>query len=310
MSKKNEVVTIDRKDLVNSTFTDSNALYSAVVARSGESHIEIKTDSDGNEFATATYELSVAKGKVTEITVRNMEIATRIERIERAMATADVAYFVKAKEMSYFTDSDAVEIGFDSAIQFLQHKWGLGKSTIQNYIRIAKYFVRDDYTLVDAIPSTTPISTLNQLLSLVKKEKEDGTPDISNVEKLFTSGIITATMKEAEVKARLNTLSNMETEKELSELSVDEIQEVKNYITEDAKARKEKKTEKKKKEELSPVGVSESDNKVTVSTDPVIIAGDALKKLKELKELLIKLHIESDLSMIEDAINTVIDETL
>ena len=303
MSKKNEVVTIDRKDLVNSTFTDSNALYSAIVARSGESHIEIKTDSDGNEFATATYHLATAKGDRTEITVRNMELATRIERIDRAMATEDVAFFVKAKELSYFTDTDAVELGFDNATQFCQYKWGLGKSTVQNYRRIAKYFVRDDFTLVDAIPSDTPISTLNQLLSLVNKEDENGNPDISNVERLFTSGIITSSMKEAEVKARVNKLRNMETEKELSDLTNEEISEVKKEITEDAKARKEAKG--KKKEEKK-----ETDNKVTVSDNPQVIAGEALNKVKELKELLIKLHIECNLISIEEAINQVIDETL
>lgn len=303
MSKKNEVVTIDRKDLVNSTFTDSNALYSAIVARSGESHIEIKTDSDGNEFATATYHLATAKGDRTEITVRNMELATRIERIDRAMATEDVAFFVKAKELSYFTDTDAVELGFDNATQFCQYKWGLGKSTVQNYRRIAKYFVRDDFTLVDAIPSDTPISTLNQLLSLVNKEDENGNPDISNVERLFTSGIITSSMKEAEVKARVNKLRNMETEKELSDLTNEEISEVKKEITEDAKARKEAKG--KKKEEKK-----ETDNKVTVSDNPQVIAGEALNKVKELKELLIKLHIECNLISIEEAINEVIDETL
>lgn len=304
---------IDRRELTDATFTDANALYSAIVARSGESRIEIKKDSSGDEFATATFDLQIAKGKVTEITVRNMEIATRIERIERAMATADVAYFIKAKEMSYFTDTDAVEIGFDSAVQFFQHKWGLGKSTIQNYIRIAKYFVKDDYKLVDAIPADTPIGILNELLSLVKKENSDGSYDISNVEKLFTSGIISSTMKEAEVKARLKTLRDMETDKELSELSVDEIKEVKDYITEDSKNRKAKKAEKKtekKNSEVSPVGVSDNENKVTVSTDPVIIGGEALKKLKELKELLIKLHIDADLAQIEEAVNAVIDETL
>ena len=303
MSKKNEVVTIDRKDLVNSTFTDSNALYNAVVARSGESHIEIKTDSDGNEFATATYKLASPKGDRTEITIRNMETATRVERVMRAMATGDVAVFVTAKEISQFTETDAVENGFDNATQFCMSFFGLAKSTIENYRRLANYFIKDDFTLVDAIPSDTPISTLNQLLSLVTKEDENGKADISNVERLFTSGIITPYMKQSEVKARLATLKTMETDKELSELTADEISDVKIKITDDAKARKEAKG--KKKEDKKEI-----DNKVTVSDNPQVIAGEALNKVKELKELLIRLHIECDLMSIEEAINEVIDETL
>ena len=303
MSKKNEVVTINRTELKNSTFTDSNALYTAIVARSGESHIEIETDSDGNEFATATYELKSPKGDRKEITVRNMDIATRIERIYRSIATGDVSYFVTAKEISNFADTDAVELGFENATAMCVSLFGLAKSTIENYRRLAKYFINDDFTLRGAIPKDTPISTLNQLLSLVKTETDDGQADISNVEMLFNSSIITPYMKQAEVKARLAKLNSMESDKELSDMEVGEIEEVKNIIVEDAKARKENKG--KKKEEKKEI-----ENKVTVSDNPQILAGEALNKCKELKELLIRLHIESDLSMIEEAINTVIDETL
>lgn len=303
MSKKNEVVTIDRAELKNSTFTDSNALYSAIVARSGESHIEIKTDSDGKEFATATYELKAPKGDRKEITVRNMDIATRIERVYRAIATGDVSYFVTAKEISNFADTDAVELGFENATSMCVSLFGLAKSTIDNYRRLANYFINDDFTLRGAIPKDTPISTLNQLLSLVKTETEAGQPDISNVEMLFNSSIITPYMKQAEVKARLAKLNSMESDKQLSDMEVEEIEKVKNIIVEDAKARKEAKG--KKKEEKK-----ETDNKVTVSDNPQVLAGEALNKCKELKELLIRLHIECDLISIEEAINEVIDETL
>lgn len=303
MSKKNEMVTIDRAELKNSTFTDSNALYSAIVARSGESHIEIETDSDGNEFATAKYELKAPKGDRKEITVRNMDIATRIERIYRSIATGDVSYFVTAKEISNFADTDAVELGFENATSMCVSLFGLAKSTVENYRRLAKYFINDDFTLKGAIPKDTPISTLNQLLTLVKIETDDGQPDISNVEMLFNSSIITPYMKQAEVKARLAKLNSMESDKQLSEMEAGEIEIVKNTIVEDAKARKENKG--KKKEEKKEI-----ENKVTVSDNPQILAGEALNKCKELKELLIRLHIEPDLSAIEEAINTVIDETL
>lgn len=303
MSKKNEMVTIDRVELKNSTFTDSNALYSAIVARSGESHIEVQTDSDGNEYATATYELKAPKGDRKEITVRNMDIATRIERIYRSIATGDVSYFVTAKEISNFADTDAVELGFENATSMCISLFGLAKSTVENYRRLAKYFINDDFTLKGAIPKDTPISTLNQLLSLVKIENDKGEADISNVEMLFNSSIITPYMKQAEVKARLAKLNSMESDKQLSDMEVGEIEKVKEIIVDDAKERKENKG--KKKEDKKEV-----ENKVTVSDNPQILAGEALNKCKELKELLIRLHIEADLTAIEDAINQVIDETL
>ena len=303
MSKKNEMVTIDRAELKNSTFTDSNALYTAIVARSGESHIEVQTDSDGNEYATATYELKAPKGDRKEITVRNMDIATRIERIYRSIATGDVSYFVTAKEISNFADTDAVELGFENATSMCVSLFGLAKSTVENYRRLANYFINDDFTLKGAIPKDTPISTLNQLLSLVKTETEDGQPDITNVEMLFNSSIITPYMKQAEVKARLAKLNSMESDKQLSEMEVAEIEQVKETIVEDAKARKENKGKKQKDD-------NKTENKVVVSDNPVVIAGEALNKVKELKELLIKLHIDVDMMSIEEAINTVIDENV
>lgn len=303
MSKKNEMITIDRVELKNSTFTDSNALYSAIVARSGESHIEVQTDSDGNEYATATYELKAPKGDRKEITVRNMDIATRIERIYRSIATGDVSYFVTAKEISNFADTDAVELGFENATAMCVSLFGLAKSTVENYRRLAKYFINDDFTLKGAIPKDTPISTLNQLLSLVKTETEDGQPDISNVEMLFNSSIITPYMKQTEVKARLAKLNSMESDKQLSEMEIGEIEQVKETIVEDAKARKENKG-KKSKDDNKP------ENKVIVSDNPIVIAGEALNKVKELKELLIKLHIDVDMMSIEEAINSVIDENV
>lgn len=301
-NKKNEVVTVNQSELVNSTFTDSNALYNAVVARSGESHIEVKKDSDGNEYATATYQLKVAKGDRKEITIRNMDIATRIERVNRALATGDVSYFITAKEISNFADTDAIELGFENVTSMCTAIFGLAKSTIENYSRLAKYFINDDFTLRGGIPSDTPISTLNQMLSLVKKEDEQGKADISNVERLFTSGIITPYMKQAEVKARLAKLNSIESDKEISQLDYEEMTALQNTIVDDAKERAENKGKKKEKKE------DKKENSVTVSDNPIIIATEALNKVKELKELLIKLHIEADMDAITEAINEVIDE--
>lgn len=298
--KENEIQTIDRQEIVNATFTDSNALYSAIVARSGESHIEIATDSDGNEYCKATYELKAPKGDRHEITITNMDIATRIERINRAIATGDVAYFITAKELENFTETEASELGFDNVTQMATSIFGLAKSTVENYRRLSRYFVNDDYTIKGAIPNDTPISTLNQLLSLVTTEV-DGKADISNVERLFTSSIITPYMKQSEVKARLSKLKDMETQKPLSELSSDEINEVKDSIVKDSNERKEaKKNGKEKKTE-------EKKNVVTVSDSPQVLSGEALNKISELKAIFEKMGLTYDFTIIEETVNDYIE---
>lgn len=87
-------------------------------------------------------------------------------------------------------------------------------------------------------------------------------------------------------------------------MEVEEIEKVKETIVQDAKVRKENKGKKKQEKK------EEKGNSVVVSDNPVVIAGEALNKVKELKELLIKLHIDVDMMSIEEAINTVIDENV
>lgn len=300
-NKVNELVTINREALVNSTFTDSALLNNAITVRAGESHITIEKDSDGNEYAKATYELKKADGKRTEISTSNMELATRIERVNRAIASGDVAYFITAKELENFTESEATELGFDSVVAMAGAIFGLAKSTVENYRKLSRFFINDDYTLAGAIPKDTPISTLNQLISYVTVN-EDGSHDISNVERLFTSSIITPYMKQAELKARLAKLKSMEAEQELSELSAEQIEAVKQEIQADSASRKEAKAGEKKQEKKQA--------SVTVSDNPQVLAGEALNKIKELQEIFKKMNIytDSDFSPILSAIENYMTE--
>lgn len=288
-NKKGAMITVNKEELVNSTFTDSAVLNKAVVARAGETKIEVLQDSDGNDYAKATYELKTPLGDRKEVSITNMELATRIERINKSIALGDVAYFVTAKELENITETDATELGFDNAVAMAVSIFGLGKSTVENYRRLSRFFIANDYTLIGAIPKDTPISTLNQLLSLVHID-EAGHHDISDVEKLFTSGIITPYMKQAELKSRLAFLKSQETEKRLSELSLDEVEALKGRVTADSADRKEKKKQEKKPSE-APKQASE--NKVTVSNNPQVLAGEALNKIKELKAIFEKMEIES-----------------
>ena len=298
--KANEIVTVNREELVNSTFTDSAILNNAVMVRSGDSHIEVATDSDGNEYAKATYQLKKPVGDRKEISITNMELATRIERINRSIALGDVAYFVTAKELENVTETDATELGFDNATSMCVSIFGLAKSTVENYRRLSRFFIDDDYTLKGAIPKDTPISTLNQLLSYVKVD-DTGKHDISNVELLFTSSIITPYMKQAELKARLAKLKEMETEKELTELNSEELIQVKDAITKDSAERKENKQ--KVKDEKK----TENKNTVMVSDNPEVLAGEALNKIKELKAIMEKMTIIYDFTELETMVNSYID---
>ena len=304
MSNKKELVKINRDELVQSTYTDVAILNKAIKARAGESHITIKVDSDGKEYAVATYELKTPAGKRTEITTSNMDLATRIESVNNSLALGDVAQFNVAKLLENFTETEATELGFDSVDNMCVATFGMAKSTVQNYRRLSRFFVNDDYTLKGAIPKDTPISLLNQLLSYVTIN-DDGTADISNVEMLFTSSIITPYMKQAEYKARLAKLKSMETDKELSELSAEEVQKVKQDIQNDSVKRKEAKANAKKQgKDEKPKAT------VTVSDNPQVLAGEALNKIKELQEIFKKMNIyeANDFNSILSAVENYMQE--
>lgn len=297
MSKKNEVVTIDREALVNASHADASTLQKAINARIGDTNIEVLQDSDGNEFAKATFELATPKGDKKTISITDMELATRIEATRRSFALGDVSVFMQAKQLENFTATDAVALGFDSATELCMSLFGLAKSTVENYRRLARFFVKDDYTVVASIPSDVPISTLNQLLSYVTVN-EDGTHDISNVERLFTSGIITPYMKQSEVKARLAWLKSQDSDVELSDMSEDDIAILKNSITEDSAKRKEEKATKGKKKSEEKT----TENKVTVSDNPQVIIGEVLSMLAKISDYSLKLSIEKG-SVIMDSID-------
>lgn len=300
MSKKNSLVTIDRTELTNKAYLSQTDLYNAIEVRVGGSHIEILTDDDGNEYTSATYELKAPVGDRKEVTIRNTDIATHIERVNKSIAMGDVAYFMTAKELENFTETDAIELGFDNVTQMCVSLFGLAKSTVENYRRLSRYFVNADYTLKGTIPSDTPISTLNQLLSLVTVENDTGVADISDVEKLFTTSIITPYMKQNEVKARLSKLKTMETEKRLSELTEEETANVRDTITQDSADRKANKG--KKKDEKT-----EKKNTVVVSDNPQVLVGEAMDKLHQLEELFKKMEIVYDFTIIKETLDNYIE---
>lgn len=289
--KENQIVTVDREALVNASHADASMLQKAITARIGDSRIEVLTDSDGNEFAKATFDLAIPQGDRKAVSITDMDLATRIEATKRAFALGDVSEFMKAKQLENFTETDATALGFDNVTALCISVFGLAKSTVENYRRLSRFFVNDDYTVVSAIPSDVPISTLNQLLSYVKVN-EDGTHDITNVEKLFTSGIITSYMKQNEVKARLAWLKAQDSKTELSDMSEDDIAILKNSINEDSAKRKEAKAGKGKAKTAD--AKKESGNSVTVSDNPQVVIGEILSMLAKISEYSTKLSIEKD----------------
>lgn len=229
--------------------------------------MQITTDNIG-ECIQFTSDIMDSNGNRKVFTIRDYETATRLQRIKVAQAAGDVSQFVLCKELSKLTAADADSLGFESVDILCQSLFGLAKSTVFNYRRIAKFFVNDDYTLVDSIPSDTPLGTLNLLLSLVVID-ENGNFTIDNITTLFVNNIITPYMKQSVIKQRLSALREIEKERDenvtaLSELSQPELDELKSEVV----ARSSQKKEKKKSTPKNiTITSEETNNDSTQSTD-------------------------------------------
>ena len=264
----------------------SETLADAIRDHAGEQAIQIKTDSDGKEYLSAIFKLKSPTKKFDSITVNDMGVAESLDRIRNADSMGEVASFVLAKELSNIADTDASKCGFDNSESLAGALLGKGKSTLANYKRIGEYFITSDYHIKGAIPQETSISLLNQMLSFVVAENEQGEPDIRNVETIFKYGIVTPYMKQADYKKVLKALHEFmeqESNKALYNLTDEEMQE---FI----KTFKDFTTPKKQEQEKEQEKEQEQEQERT----PQIIIGQSFDMVQQLKDNFKELGISDE----------------
>ena len=245
------------ENAMNNASVMPSMLEQRIIEHAGGTSIATKTNSEGKEFISATFKLANPTSTRSEVTVMDEALAVSLEQVKRLMSMEDVSRIALAKKVSSFADTDATSLGFDNTVEMLRAIFGLEKSTLQNYLRLGKYFINDDFSLKGAIPQDTSVSLLNQILSFVKVE-EGKEPDIRNVEALFTNGILTPYMKQAIYKKVISTLSKVKTTKELHEMDEEEVKAFKADLESLLKGKQEdKKQEDKKQEEAK---MSDMDN--------------------------------------------------
>lgn len=278
MSKnKNEISLLEQARAGAGVMSDT--LTNAIKVHAGASAIELHHDSDGKEYIKATFKLRTPSKNHEEIIVNDVALAQKIEQINNAFALGDVSSFLVCRLLADMADSDATPYGFDSIPAMIGAIQGKAKSTLANYKRVGEYFVNSDYTLRGAIPQECSISLLNQLLSFVTKEMEDGSADIRNVETLFKSAILTPYMKQAEYKKIISALieiMKVPSEKELYELNEQEIADFKTRLADLIKGNKPAKKVVEQEQE--------QEQEQTVENTPQIIIAQSMDILETLRK--------------------------
>ena len=283
MSKtKNELSILEQARAGAGVLTD--AFSNAIKVHAGASAIELHHDSDGKEYIKATFKLRTPTKNCDEIVVNDLALAQRIEQLNNAEAVGAVTSFLTCRILADMADTDATPYGFDSVPAMIGAIQGKAKSTLSNYKRIGEYFVNPDFTLRGAIPQQCTVSLLNQLLSFVTKEMEDGSADIRNVEMLFKSSILTPYMKQAEYKKICNALTELmkiPSEKELYELDEQEIADFKSKLADIIKGNK---PQKKVVEQEQEQENKEQEQASEVEATPQIIIAQSMDILETLRK--------------------------
>lgn len=286
-NKKNELSLMEQAS--QNTSIMSEALTNAINVHAGATAIEVKQDSDGKDYLSATFKLKAPTSKMSEIVVNDRALMESLERIRKADSLGEVSVFLLSRELANIADSDASKCGFDNSEALVGAVLGKAKSTLANYKRIGQYFVNSDYTLRGAIPQETSISLLNQLLSFVPAENEAGEADIRNVECLFKYGILTPYMKQKDYKRIINALKSIETDKELHDMTEEEVQEFIKAL----EAIMNAKPEKKQKEVEAQEQEQEKEQEQT-SNDPQVIIGQSMNIITTLQDNFKKLTLTEE----------------
>ena len=286
-NKKNELSLMEQATENTSIMTE--ALTNAINVHAGATAIEVKQDTDGKDYLSATFKLKAPTSKMSEIVVNDRALMESLERIRKADSLGEVSVFLLSRELANIADSDASKCGFDNSESLVGAVLGKAKSTLANYKRIGQYFVNSDYTLRGAIPQETSISLLNQLLSFVPAENEAGEPDIRNVECLFKYGILTPYMKQKDYKRIINALKSIETDKELHDMTEEEVQDFKKALEAIMNAKPEK-----KQKEVEGKEQEQEQEQEQASNDPQVIIGQSMNIITTLQDNFKKLTLSEE----------------
>ena len=286
-NKKNELSLMEQA--TQNTSIMSEALTNAINVHAGATAIEVKQDTDGKDYLSATFKLKAPTSKMSEIVVNDRALMESLERIRKADSLGEVSVFLLSRELANIADSDASKCGFDNSESLVGAVLGKAKSTLANYKRIGQYFVNSDYTLRGAIPQETSISLLNQLLSFVPTENEAGEADIRNVECLFKYGILTPYMKQKDYKRIINALKSIETGKELHDMTEDEVQDFKKALEAIMNAKPEK-----KQKEVEAKEQEQEQEQEQASNDPQVIIGQSMNIITTLQDNFKKLTLTEE----------------
>lgn len=184
-TKTNKQVTVSES--IEALQTKVNSTIQSVAERVKQAEIqEVQVyDNKGKQVAYKVYQLSNPIGNKNTLQIMDTDTIIRIERIIYAIRARSVMGYVICKELQKLEDEKKYEsTGFKNIAEMGNALFGLQQSTVNQYVRIARAFINDDYTVKKPFPAL-PISHFLECLKLLD---EDGNTDA--VQELFLDGTL------------------------------------------------------------------------------------------------------------------------
>lgn len=166
--------------------------------------IDEKTTSKGNVAVTRKYKLVNKKGDKESLTVTNPALIESIDKIYVAERASNVMGYVICRELAKISDSGMIpKMGFKNIAEFARCVFGFATSTANHYAKIGKYFITDEYKVVEGLPDLT----ISHFIELNAKVGEDGS--IQSIVDMYLDGTLVDGMSTKQLRLALSKSSKI-----------------------------------------------------------------------------------------------------
>lgn len=174
---------------------------------------QVVKDNDGNPvldgdgkpvtIVRKTYVFDVVQGNRGQVDINDTSMIVSIERIKAAIMGKEIMSRVVCKELSRLAEreKDLQKLGFKDIVNFGSAMFGFNKTTTTQYVRVGKWFINDDYSLINAVPSSISVSAMNEMLAYA--QAGDGPLDVGMVVSWYADGVLYDGMSKAKIRAAL-----------------------------------------------------------------------------------------------------------
>lgn len=162
----------------------------------------VKID-DTHSIIKKEYTFAVPKGKRGQVSINDSDIILSVDRINAARTGQDMFGYVIAREMARISEKEDTvkKMGFDDMADFGAAMFGYKRVTVNQYVRIGKYLITDEYKPIPALPSTLSMSAMIEMLA--PASDKNGVVDVNKITAWYAEGLLTDGMSKAKIRAAL-----------------------------------------------------------------------------------------------------------